>query len=180
MDTQRKSHHERLLTLWSEISADIRTTPLSRSIELLAPYHCSKRYSRFYKRAKRQRRSHRTRCWFPFKCHCFCTANVIGTLWEQPSKPTTMSVSVGYRRPCCGQSGSWRQKATCVALILDTLPLYNGSRSRSAEVRLRSNRLWTLEHHCNKKKGSRGLLRNFICHFISTVWHGRRFPLFEL
>lgn len=161
-----------LLTLWSEILADNITTLLSRSIELLAPYHCSKCW--FYKRAKWQRRSHRTRFWFPFKCHYFCTTNEIGTLWEQPSKPATMSEAVGYWRPCWGQSRNWRQKATRVVLILDTLHLYNGSRSRSGEVRLHSNHLWTLELHCNEKKGSRGLLRNFICHFISILWHGRR------
>lgn len=147
---------------------------------LLAPYHCSKCYSRFYKRAKWQRRSRGTLCWFPFKCHYLCTANEIGTLWEQPSKARTMSVSVGDWRPCCGQSRSWRQTATCAVLILDTLQIHNGSPSRSGEARLHSNHLWSWEHHRNKKKASRGLLRNLICHFISILWHGRRLPLFEL
>lgn len=178
----RQSKHEWgfwLLPLWSEISADLRTTLLSRSIELLVPCHWSKCYSQFHKRAQRQRRNQRTRCWFPFKCHYFCTANEIGTLWEQPSKPLTMSVWVGYWRPCCGQSRSRRQKATCVVLILDTLQIYNGGRCRSAEVRLHSNRLWTLEHHCSNKKRLQWIIEEFYwslyIHFmpwqvVSFVW----------
>lgn len=97
----------------------------------------------------------------------------MGTSREE-SKPATMSTSVGYSRPCCGQSRSWRKTLTRAALSSDTYMMAVDSRSTA---RLESRPLWTLEHHFNKKKkSSRELLSNFICHFI--LWLGGRFELF--
>lgn len=168
MDTPRKHEWDFLvLTPWSQIPADFRTALLSRSVGLLAPYHCSKCYSQFYKSAK----------WFPLKSlHMNSELN-----WNtvRTAVQTHNNVSVGgILETLLWAVSQHKAEATCVVLILDKLQICNGSRSRSGEVRLYLTLLWTLEHHINKKKSSRIIEECYLALYMNFItWQEASFGL---